>query len=114
MAEDKKPKIDLKARLGKTAVGQAPGPAVPPGVVPPPPNAAGPSPSGRRSVPVPPGVPVGSPFAAPPTPVLDPSNPLSAVANPRTPPPPPPPTRIEVDEASVQEAARGARRTGFL
>jgi hypothetical protein len=117
MAEDKKPKIDLKARLGKTAVGQAP-PAVPPGVVPPPPSAT--SPSGRPAsrpapgIPVPPGVPVGSPLGAPPSNVIDPSNPLSAVANPRTPPPPPPPARIEVDEASLQVAARGARRNGFL
>jgi hypothetical protein len=86
-------------------------------VVPPPPNA---TPSGRTAsrpapgVPVPPGVPVGSPFGAPPPNVIDPSNPLAAVANPRTPPPPPAPARIEVDEASLQVAARGARRTGFL
>jgi len=46
MSEQKKPKIDLKARLGKKSVSVAPGPAIPPPVgIPKPPAMGGPSPS---------------------------------------------------------------------
>ncbi len=127
MAEEKKPKIDLKARLGKTAVGgatpapppaapsapaeagSAPAPSAP--AAPPPAMSSGGLPPPAVGLPVPPGVPVGR------TPALDPSNPLAAVVAP--PPAPAPaapaaPARIEVDEMAVQEAAKKARRTGFV
>jgi hypothetical protein len=122
MAEDKKPKIDLKSRLQKMG-GAAP-------VVPP---AAGSGPSGvpvptpGRSAPgltpipppsIPPGVP--APFQSAPA-VIDPSNPLAAAAAGFHPSAaasvaaaPPQPQRIEVDEQAVQDARRGARRQGFV
>ncbi len=108
MADEKKPKIDLKARLGKGAptptpapVGSAPNAAVSqPG---PPPGVSGPG------LPVPPGVPIGS---AP----IDPSNPLAAVVAPRpmSMPAPQHAQRIEVDEMAVQQAAAGARKVGMI
>ncbi len=132
MAEEKKPKIDLKARL-KGAGGATPPPAavggggIPvPAPVPAPMAAApapapGSSPGGGGALPVPPGVPVGPPpaFGAK-APALDPSNPLAAAVTPYrapTPPPsakPPPPQRIEVDEMAVQEARKGARKQGLI
>jgi hypothetical protein len=132
MAEEKKPKIDLKARLGKGG-GATPPPAGVgggmPGAMPgpggghmgvPPPAAmpaSNPTPGG---LPVPPGIPVGPPPAfRQPTPHLDPSNPLAAVVQqprqqPSRPPGPPPPQRIEVDEMAVQEARKGARKQGLI
>ena len=131
MADDKKPKIDLKARLGKTSAGTAvpapgsggipapmPAPssgrAVP---TPVPPGSGGGGMAFGGGVPVPPGIPVGppSPFGG----AMDPSNPLSAVAQPyRAPTAPPPqmaqPQRIEVDEVAVQEARKGARKQGVV
>lgn len=140
MAEEKKPKIDLKARLGKTAMGGATPPPPAAGVVPPPaavpppgaPSTSGlstatPSPSSspapRVGLPVPPGIPVGPPpaFGKAPGAPLDPSNPLAAaVAQAQTPyrapapVPPPQPQRIEVDEMAVQEARKGARKQGLI
>lgn len=88
MAEEKKPKIDLKARLGKTATAAGatagvPAPVVPPstaGVIPPP--AVGPS-----AIPTTGGVPI-PPFVAasqtqveqPAAPAVDPSDPFGSVA----------------------------------
>jgi hypothetical protein len=120
MAEEKKPKIDLKARLGKSAGGGA--------ATPPPAGIPVPAPSSALPAPVPsapgsstalPGTPIGPPpgYVAPSTPALDPSNPLVAAATPYRapdPPPPPQPQRIEVDESAVQEAAKGALRKGVL
>jgi hypothetical protein len=103
MAEEKKPKIDLKARLGKGAptptpapVGTAPTAAVsqPTG---PQPGVSGPG------LPVPPGVPIGA--------AIDPSNPLAAVVAPRASVRMPATQRIEVDDRDVQQAASGARKT---
>jgi hypothetical protein len=129
MAEEKKPKIDLKARLGKTAVGGAtppppaaapsapaeagsvPAPAASVPVAPPPAVSSGGLPAPAVGLPVPPGVPIGR------APALDPSNPLAAVVappQPVAPAAPPAPARIEVDEMAVQEAAKKARRTGFV
>src|SRR5258706_50199 len=121
MADDKKPRIDLKARLGKTAVGgagvpvpgQSSAPMVtgrsqPPPAIPPP------------AVPVPPGVPVGPPppFASSPAGAIDPGNPLAAVAAPYRPQPiahaAPATQRIEVDEMAVHEARKGANKRGFV
>jgi hypothetical protein len=139
MADEKKPKIDLKARLGKTAVGgvtppppvagggiPAPAAAVPapagsPGSYPPPaPGAATPGAPRVGGLPVPPGIPVGPPpaFKSPGGLALDPSNPLAAAvaqpAAPARPAEPPKPQRIEVDELTVQEARKGARKQGLI
>ena len=79
MAEEKKPKIDLKARLGKKDAGATPAPA--PAAAPsagglPPPDVgtpvAPPTPRPTPGLPVPPGIPVG------PAPAFDASNPLAA------------------------------------
>jgi len=135
MADEKKPKIDLKARLGKTAVGVAPPPAtgviptpgvavpVPAGSVPGQATAAIPAPtssSPQGAVPVPPGIPVGPPPAfGSPAVALDPSNPLAAavgqpVASARPAPAPVQAQRIEVDDLTLQEAAKGARKQGLI
>ncbi len=124
MADEKKPKIDLKARLGKTQVGaQVP---VPGGI--PAPHAGSsagmavppPTPTPGVAIPVPLGVPVGPPpFGGSSSRDIDPSNPLAAVATPyrapvTAPAPQAQPQRIEVDEATVHEARRGARRMGMV
>ena len=134
MAEEKKPKIDLKARLGKGAGGATPPPptaGIPvPGAVPSAAASGGggagmasvpqSSPSGGGGgLPMPPGIPVGPPpaFGKMPHTPLDPSNPLAAAATPYrqpAPPPPPQPQRIEVDEMAVQEARKGARKQGLI
>jgi hypothetical protein len=131
MAEEKKPKIDLKARLGKGAGGVTPPPptagipvpAVPSGAASGGVGSSGvPSsrPSGGGGLPVPPGIPVGPPPAFGKQPggaALDPSNPLAAAATPYRAPaaaPPPQPQRIEVDEMAVQEARKGARKQGLI
>lgn len=136
MAEEKKPKIDLKARLGKAGGGA--GAAHQAAPVPPP--AAGmpvptppPAPA-AVGVPVPAATPVpgGQARAAAPVnsigpppgfrpPALDPSNPLAAaIAPPQpravsvAPAKPPQPQRIEVDEMAVQEARKGALKQGLI
>lgn len=125
MADEKKPKIDLKARLGKPSTAAAPATAPTAGIpvpsVPPPAAVSSgglPPPSG---VPMP--VPVPSPSVAPP-PNLDPTNPLAAATGalrpqqapqrPAAPATPPPPQRIEVDEVAVQEAAKSAFRKAMI
>ena len=135
MAEEKKPKIDLKARLGKGAgaatppppgAGGIPVPAASPqasggggGAVP----ASNPMPgySAGGGLPVPLGIPVGPPpaFGKPSNlGAIDPSNPLAAAATPyRAPAPPgahPQPQGIEIDEMAVQEARKGARKQGLI
>lgn len=123
MAEEKKPKIDLKARLGKTAMGGAT-PAPPTGLPVPTPGpggvnnvpAATPSPATAPRAGIPVGPPpafgsVGSPTA------LDPGNPLAAAIAPARSAAPPAmaqPQRIEVDEMAVQVARRGARKQGLV
>ena len=136
MAEEKKPKIDLKARLGKGAGGATPPPPTAGIPVPPVPSAAASgydarpgmasvptsSPSGGGGgggMPMPPGIPVGPPpaFGKMSHGAIDPSNPLAAAATPYrqpAPPPPPQPQRIEVDEMAVQEARKGARKQGLI
>jgi hypothetical protein len=130
MADDKKPKIDLKARLGKQGGAAAAIPAptpVPPGIVPvatrsQPPPAMG---SSGSVAPMggPPGVPVGPPprFAqSSPAAALDPSNPLAAVAAPYRPAavvqaaPVAAPRIIEVDEGLVQAARSGGTKRGIV
>ena len=129
MADEKKPKIDLKARLGKGAAGGAtpppaaagiPAPAMANNVPAPAVAAPGPAAVGKGGgLPVPPGIPVGPPPNFKPSGLaLDPSNPLAAAVAPpaaaRTAPPPPQPQRIEIDEMGVQVARRGARKQGFI
>ncbi|MFO0659319.1 MAG: hypothetical protein U0165_05745 [Polyangiaceae bacterium] len=125
MAEEKKPKIDLKSRLKKTEVGTAvPAPANGPGSVPPPvipapipvPSAGIPAPLGGIPAPIGGGIPA-PPFAQPsaqqaparpPQPVADPTDPLASVAvapvSRRE-----PEIKIDMTEAA-QEAAKGMRK----
>jgi hypothetical protein len=113
MADEKKPKIDLKTRLQKMGGAVAPatgsGPAIPaPGrSVPPPPP--------MSSVPAPMGIPAPHNFQSSHPTALDPNNPLAAAAagNFRSNAPaarePPAPHRIEVDEGAVHDARKGVR-----
>jgi hypothetical protein len=124
MAEDRKPKIDLKSRLQKMG-----GPV---GATPPPPGAGSvPAPSmapavnrGPGLTPMPPpSVPPPSGMSRPPAPGrpagLDPSNPLAAVAQPFTPSRAPAAPayaqaqRIEVDEDAVRQARGRAFKGGL-
>lgn len=139
MADEKKPKIDLKARLGKTAVG---------GLTPPPPGVGGgipmpapapampgspgsstgsyapaavPGASAKVALPVPPGIPVGPPPAFNVGGMsVDPSNPLAAAMGQPAPVRSIPvaahaqPQRIEIDELTVRETRKGALKQGFI
>lgn len=126
MAEEKKPKIDLKARLGKTMVGVGAPPPPAGGVVPPPapgsvPPPAGATPlpaptpaasGGRVSVPPPaasPGIPA-PPFAQPraSAPIDNPFAPKPAAAAP-APPPKPAEIKLEVG-AEAAEAAKAKNK----
>ncbi|MEO6418274.1 MAG: hypothetical protein ABIP39_02640 [Polyangiaceae bacterium] len=118
MADEKKPKIDLKARLGKASTATPPPGTVIPVPVPKP-TASRPPPPGGLGGGLP-GVPIGppSPFGSQPPPI-DPSNPLAAVAQVYRPPPPSAPAppqmqRIEVDEVAVHQARRGANKQAFV
>lgn len=136
MADEKKPKIDLKARLGKNAAGGLTPPPPGAGAIPTPAGASppatstgqfsavaapNPTPAAPKAVglPLPPGIPVGPPpaFRGSSLP-LDPSNPLSAAmaqpTNTSRPAAPPQPQRIEMDELSIQEARKGARKQGLM
>ncbi|HVU02732.1 MAG TPA: hypothetical protein VHE30_13315 [Polyangiaceae bacterium] len=99
MSDQKKPKIDLKARLGKKTVAAPTGPAIPPPVgIPKPPAMAG---GGFRSASQPP--PPGHPYAA---------------ASPSAPPPPPPRVepqaiKVEMSEEVVAEQAKQKKR-GYM
>jgi hypothetical protein len=117
MADEKKPKIDLKARLGKTA---GPG-AIAPASVPAPGSIPSPG------LPAPSGIP--APFAAPSSPAAPFSGSIPAPAassaavdalgtlgmnqpfRPSVAAAPPPPARIEMDESTIQDARRGAFKT---
>jgi hypothetical protein len=125
MAEEKKRKIDLKARLGKAGAAAAPTP--PPGTIaaipvpmPVPSSPSRPPPTPSRPAPAP--IPVPGTLIGPPPPfssstAIDPNNPLSAVAAPYRPPThaarqpaPAQPQRIEVDETAVLQASSRARK----
>lgn len=117
MADEKKPKIDLKTRLQKMGGAAAvpatgSGPAIP---VPMRSAPGGAMPIPPPSIPVPPGIPAPALPSQPPP--LDPTNPLAAAVatNFRTAPPaarvePPAPQRIEVDEGAVHDARKGVRK----
>lgn len=108
MAEEKKRKIDLKARLRKDVTPAPPpassGSAAASSRAVPPPTAS----SASSGILVPPGVAAGPPSS------VDPSNPLAVAAGMVRASMPPPPQRIEVDETAVHEAAGRARRTGVI
>lgn len=124
MAEDKKPKIDLKARLQKTQ-------GIPAQATPAPAPVSGPPPSGPvapGSIPAPA---IPAPVRSAPVSIPAPSLPGGAAAEtlgglargvasgpfraqPEPPPPPPQPQRIEVDEATVQAARKGALKTAMV
>jgi hypothetical protein len=110
MAEDRKPKIDLKSRLqkmgGPTVASpsqQTSGSIAPPSRVG---VSVGPAVQPPSSIPAPGGV--GRGVSGRPA-AIDPAHPLAAVAQPFAPPPLAQPQRIEIDE----DAARQARRGGF-
>ncbi|HKQ68717.1 MAG TPA: hypothetical protein VJT73_05225 [Polyangiaceae bacterium] len=127
-ADEKKPKIDLKARLGKGAAGAAaavPAAAVPVPAVPRAPGSVAPPPGLGGSVP-PPGV--GGGFAggaAPGVPVGVPMPPFGG-SKPQTDPfgvpvatspvarPAPSTIKIELDEETVRAAQRGGKRATIL
>jgi hypothetical protein len=115
MADDKKPKIDLKSRLQKMGAAAVPGPAAPAKGIPMPPLPGSPV----AGIPAPPGT------GSTPAPPMDPNNPLAAVASPfraavslspqqAAPAAPPQAQRIEVDEGAVHEARSGAKRQGLF
>lgn len=120
--EKKKSKIDLKARLGKTAVGSSPGAAVPlpvpgsqPGSGPPPASGSGPgvTPSAHPSAPAArPSVPAG---IAPP-PGISPGIPLPPFAQRPAPQAAPKPTaaaqtiKVEIGEEVEQERKKANKR----
>src|SRR5690349_3544424 len=110
MSEQKKPKIDLKARLGKKTVGAAavPGGSVPPPVgIPKPPAMGGPSPSHPAPRPSQAPYPGGGGYAAAATAGAyggSPSGYAPAAAAPR-----PAPLRIEIGEEEVREGQRRQR-----
>jgi hypothetical protein len=114
MAEEKKPKIDLKARLGKAGgagAGATPAPIPDPrGSVPPPaipaPVVGGAAPSGRASVPPPmitPGIPV-PPFAQPARPVA---------AAPAAPPPKAQEIKVDVGAEVVEAQKKNQKFIGI-
>ncbi len=141
MADDKKPKIDLKARLGKTTAAPTPAPApVAPQVTPSgrpmpmPQEVPQVTPSGRPmpmqapvglKVPTPMasagGLPIPGGFAPPGQPGgYDPTNPLAAAvaAAPyqaqRAPAPPPEPQRIEIDDLTLKQVSGSALKKGIV
>lgn len=127
MADDRKPKIDLKSRLQKMGGPGAPTPA-PPGVgsvpapaMPPPMRSGGagltPVPPPSASVPPPSGIPKPM-MSSTRAPALDPNNPLAAVAQPyrnqAAAPAIAQPQRIEVDEVAVMQARSGGFKRGAV
>lgn len=116
MSEDKKPKIDLKARLGKKTVGPAaplpaPGPSAsipPPAGIPKPSGVGLPRPSGMPS---PSGIPSppfqGTSPSARPAPAIDPSNPYGAMAPSVAPRVAPAAIQVELSDEVVRAQGRG-------
>lgn len=99
MAEEKKPKIDLKARLGKKTVTAPGGPSIPPPVGLP-----------KPGVPAPP---FGS--TAPPRPKVDASNPYSAISAEQAPARAEPQAiKIEMSEEVVQAQKKGRAKVVAL
>jgi hypothetical protein len=108
MAEDKKPKIDLKARLGKKTVG-APA-AGPGGSIPPP--AGIPKPYGVGGIPAP-NVGGGGAVARP-APVVDASNPYGAMEPAAAPVVKPAEIKVELSDEVVRAQGRGKTKVLVL
>lgn len=108
MAEDNKPKIDLKARLGKKTVSApVPGPSA---SIPPPAGVATGIPRPSVGVPAPPFQPSVSPSRPAPAPVqVDPSNPYGAIAPAVAPRAEPAAIRIEMSD-DVMRAQSGGKK----
>lgn len=116
MSEQKKPKIDLKARLGKKTVGAAavPGGSVPPPVgIPKPPAMGGPSPSHPAPRPSAAPYPSASPYAGSSPYASNPPGYAAAVAAPvrRA---EPQALRIEIGEEEIREGQRKQRGRFFM
>ena len=118
MTEEKKPKFDLKARLGKKDAGGAPAAAPPDGLFAPDsggliaPPAAPPSSGPPSSGSMPPGIAAPPGMFAPPAGLVAPRPPAAAPSAPAF-------TsagsaRIEVDDMAVQQAVGKAKTTGFV
>jgi hypothetical protein len=135
MADEKKPKIDLKARLGKSAAVPTPAPApvqavtpsgrpmpMAPGSVPAPARSQPPQAYGAQGLPIPApsggGLPIPTPSPFQPS-RLDPSNPLAAAMGAaygqqqRQAPVLAAPQRIEFDDFTVQQASKGGLKKGI-
>ncbi|HKY37376.1 MAG TPA: hypothetical protein VJN18_15645 [Polyangiaceae bacterium] len=108
MAEDKKPKIDLKARLGKKTVG-APA-AGPGGSIPPP--AGIPRPPGVGGIPTPPFQ--GGGAASRPAPVMDASSPYGAMEPAVAPVVKPTAITVELSDEVVRAQGRGKAKVLVL
>src|SRR5713101_1255070 len=109
MAEDRKPKIDLKSRLQKMGGPTVATPQQGPGSIAPPSRLAvsvGPAVPNPASIPVP-----GGGSGRPPP--IDPTHALRAAAQPFAPPPAPQPQRIEIDEDAAIQARRGGFKGGL-
>jgi hypothetical protein len=116
MAEDRKPKIDLKSRLQRMGGPGAPTPA-PPMAAPMPAPAQQAYARAPGSAPPPAGLP--RPMPSTPAPAIDPSNPLAALVKPSVGPAVTgqahhQPQRIEMDEEVVHRARGGARKQGLF
>lgn len=114
--EDRKPRIDLKARLGK-AQGSVPQTGAPPAVRPggsvaPPPALGSVPPPAAGGFGQAPGVPVGVPMPAFGKPQTDPFG--APVAGSPTRGHAPATVRIELDEETMKAARRGGKRAGIL
>jgi hypothetical protein len=113
MAEDRKPKIDLKSRLQKMGgpTVATPSPQASSSIAPPSRVGAsvGPVIGPPSSIPVPG---VGRTVSGRPAPI-DPAHPLAAVAQPFAPPPAAQPQRIEIDEDAAKQARRGGFKGGL-
>lgn len=98
MAEEKKPKIDLKARLGKKSVGTAGGGSIPPPV----------------GIPKPAGIPA-PPFGSRPTgPKVDASDPYASISAEAAPAAKPHAIKVELSEEVVQAQKKGRTRIMIL
>jgi len=100
MADEKKPKIDLKARLGKKTVTAPGGPAVPPPMGIP-----------KPAVPAPP---FGSSPSAPAPPKIDASNPYAAIHADQAPAKEPAAIKIEMTEEVVAAQKKGRAKVAAL
>jgi len=115
MSDDKKPKIDLKARLGKAGA-SVPSPSLTP---PPPPGRVSAPPPILQSNTVPSIIPAPGPAVGVPQAVAGPAQGALAQAMmqrsaPQVAAPPPEARRIEIDDSAMQESNKGAFKKGLM